>query len=739
MDSEIEARVLELLRGPGYQPQNKSEIARTLDVSPDDRAALRDCLRRLEQDGTLSKLKRGRYSLRNSSGKGNVLVGTLRIRQNGDAFFLPDLSDPQNREATQAVTEHTRILLARGALGTALSGDRVAVAVEQSGVPKWWKHVARKRDLIRQLEQSGEARWTGRVVKILERARNRFVGTFHADGKFLYVAPDEADIPTIDLSALPLPPNPSPVPGQKVLVNVTSWESRHSHPRGEIVRILGDPGTPGIDVLSLIYRYGLPTEFPHHVLAEAESRAALGIPDNELATREDWREKWVITIDPEDAKDFDDAIAVEALPDGGWELAVHIADVSFYVPSGSALDQEALSRGNSTYLVDRVIPMLPEPLSNGICSLRPDEDRLTRSVVMRFDKYGHRTSARFAKTVIRSRKRLSYEQAFALMRSDADPASEPVAILLHRAWDLASKLRTRRFDHGSLDLDFPEVKVILDPAGKPVELRTILYDESHQLIEEFMLAANEAVAQELKNRAGPAIYRIHDDPDEEKLYDFRDLARQFGHHVGDLTHRPELQKLLAQIKGSPEEHALKLGLLKSMKRAVYHADPLGHYGLNKSDYTHFTSPIRRYADLIVHRVLFKEPDDPANPRYARMGEIADHVSETERTSAAAEMDSVQIKKLEFIENLTRENPNQVFDAIIQDIRRIGLFVEIGAFQLKGLVKAEDLPGGDDYDFDRALQTFVGHYHGRKFALGQSIRVRLKNINRERNFIDFQAV
>ena len=745
MDSDLENRVLEHLRDPKYRPQNKSEMARALDLPPKDRSDLRAILGKLEGDGTILKLKRGRFSLRSSGGKGNVLVGTLRFRPSGDAFLLPDLSDPQNRAATQEVTEHTRIRVGSRFTGTALPGDRVAVAVEQSGVPKWWKHVARKRDLMRQMEEAGEMRWQGRVVKILERARNRFVGTYRVDGIFHYVSPDEPGLPSIEISRTHSLDEPGPAeielpePGQKVLVNVVDWASRHSHPRGEIVEVLGDPDAPGVDVMSIIHRYNLPVDFPDRVLKEADQQAARGVPEEEAKEREDWRKRFVITIDPEDAKDFDDAISVEELPDGGWELAVHIADVSFYVRPGTALDQEALERGNSTYLVDRVIPMLPEALSNGICSLRPDEDRLTRAVVMRFDKDGNRVGARFIKSVIRSRKRLAYEEAYALMISTRPDPSDEVAAMLKRSWDLASLIRKRRFENGSLDLDFPEVKVILNDQGKPVDLRLVQYDESHQLIEEFMLSANEAVAQHLKKRSSPSIYRVHDDPDEAKLFEFRNLAQLYGHHVGDLTNRSELQALLKMIKGRPEEQALKLGLLKSMKRAAYHADPLGHYGLAKSDYTHFTSPIRRYADLIVHRVLYKERDDVATPRYARMGEIAEHISETERTSASAEMDSVQLKKLEFMNILVRNDPNRTFEALIHDIRRMGVFVEIGEMQVKGLVKAEDLPGGDDYDYEPALQRFVGHYHGRKFELGQTIEVRLKQVDPVRNMIDFRAV
>src|ERR1043165_5622787 len=352
-------------------------------------------------------------------------------------------------------------------------------------------------------------------------------------------------------------------------------------------------------MLSIIRKYHLPTTFPQNVLEEAEQ-----IPEQVSARlsegREDLRGKFIVTIDPDDARDFDDAIDVERVPGGGWRLGVHIADVAAYVKPGSALDREAYKRGNSVYLPDRVIPMLPERLSNGVCSLNPNVNRLTHSVFLEFGKDGQTKSARFGRTVIRSAKRLTYRQAYAILQS---PPNDQLGERLHVAWELASLLRRNRFKQGSLDLDFPEVKVRLDQEGKPIQLERIENDESHQLIEEFMLAANEAVALELKNRLIPTVYRVHENPDPEKLGEYRELVLSHGYKVGDLSKRAELQRLLASLRGKPEEQALKIGLLKSLKRARYATQPLGHYGLAKNNSTHFTTPIRRYADLIVHRGL----------------------------------------------------------------------------------------------------------------------------------------
>src|SRR5205807_25183 len=371
--------------------------------------------------------------------------------------------------------------------------------------------------------------------------------------------------------------------GDKVVVRLEPWESRHVSPEGEIVEVLGPSSAPGVDMLSIIRKFHLPTEFPRAVTDEAEQ-----IPETVDASiwegREDLREQFIVTIDPDDARDFDDAINVERINGGGWKLGVHIADVSHYVAPGTQLDREALKRGNSVYLPDRVIPMLPERLSNGVCSLRPNVDRLAHSVFIEFDKSGRAKNARFAKSVIHSAKRLTYKEAYAILQEK--PNGE-LGQRLHTAWELASLLRRKRFEQGSLDLDFPEVKVHLDADGKATRLERVENDQSHQLIEEFMLAANEAVARELRHRAIPTIYRVHENPDPEKLAEYRGFVLSFNYRVGDLSHRAEIQRFLASIRGKPEEQALKIGLLKSLKRARYAPQPLGHYGLAKANYLHF--------------------------------------------------------------------------------------------------------------------------------------------------------
>jgi ribonuclease R len=438
---------------------------------------------------------------------------------------------------------------------------------------------------------------------------------------------------------------------------------------------------------------------------------------------------------------------VNKLPNGGWQLGVHIADVAAYVERGSALDREARRRGNSVYLPDRVIPMLPERLSNGVCSLKPGVDRLTHSVFVQFDKRGMAKSARFARSVIRSYHRLTYKEAYSiLMSAPRDQLGER----LHLAWELAALLRRKRFEHGALELDFPEVKVWVDAHGKPVRLERVENDESHQLIEEFMLAANEAVARELKKRVIPTIYRVHENPDPEKLAEYREFALSFGYKVGDLTHRAELQRLLAEIRGKPEEQALKVGLLKSLKRARYDPQPLGHYGLAKTNYLHFTSPIRRYADLVVHRALGRDgtPLPSAAPRtterrsrsdapyhMAEIASIAEHISATERNAADAEIDATQMKKLEFFQQQLAGRKPQVFSATVVDIRNYGLMVELPDALVTGLIHVSSLTD-DFFVFEPARRQLIGRRSRRRFKVGDNLSVFVARVDVFKRQVDF---
>jgi ribonuclease R len=744
--------ILAFMRSDAYHPMDKVDMSKALHIHSSDRRSIRDVLRDLEQEGLIARIRKDRYVLPQTA---NLVTGKIEVHRNGNAHVLPET--PGQRE----------VFISAANLGIAMHGDKVVAQVRHEG-----REQARVAD-----------RLEGRVIRILERATDRVVGLLQESARQTYfVVPDDSRMPH-NVYVRPGAVRLATVPhvGDKVVVKLAPWEDPRVSPEGEIIEVLGPAHAPGVDMLAIMRKYDLPQQFPPAVLTEAE-RISEEIHPDELANREDLRARMIITIDPDDARDFDDAIEVEPIRarNGevtGWHLSVHIADVSHYVQPGSALDVEAKKRGNSTYLADRVVPMLPERLSNGICSLKPHVDRLTCSAFIEFTKGGKVKSARFSKTVIRSAARLSYRQAFAVLQGrdfvpPLPPSMErearglatlaegpPVAIdpavgqAVRTAWELASVLRKNRFDNGSLDLDFPEVKVWLDENGKAVKLERQDNDISHQLIEECMLAANEAVAKELKDRLVPTVYRVHADPDAERLADFREQAAAYGIKAGDLTQRREVQKVLAAMKGTPEEYPLKLQFLKSLKRAEYDINPIGHYGLAKENYTHFTSPIRRYADLVVHRSLERaiglvtteaERERPGRgPRRAikagaSMGDmkaVADHISATERVSTDAERDSVMLKKIEyFLRQLTMKKPDE-FRAIVVDVRSYGLLVELPDVLITGMIHVSALPE-DFYIFDPVRLTFTGRKSKQRYKAGDEFPVAVARVDAYKRQIDF---
>ena len=707
----IREKLLALVRAPDYRPRDRDEIARALGLQGRDRVEVRKTLHELEHAGEIVRIRKNRYVLPSEA---DLVTGKLSIHQAGYGFLVPEKAGEPD------------IFIAAENTGTAMNGDRVVARISRDVPPRRAKVRA---------GQASQHRSEGRVIRILERARDTIVGTLQQTRNFYYVVPDDPRL--VHDVYVQVPPRAklpqTPTRDDKVVVRLEAWESRHVNPEGEIIEILGAATAPGIDMLSIIRKYDLPTEFPKSVLDEA-NRIPQSVEQKLIQGREDLRDQFIVTIDPDDARDFDDAINVEKIDqNGGWRLGVHIADVSAYVTPESALDREARRRGNSVYLPDRVIPMLPERLSNGVCSLNPSVDRLTHSVFIEFDKSGRAKDARFAKSVIRSAKRLTYKEAYAILQ--AKPNGE-LSRRLHTAWELASLLRRKRFEQGSLDLDFPEVKVHVDANGKPTRLERVENDQSHQLIEEFMLAANEAVARELRHRSIATIYRVHEDPDPEKLGEYREFILSFGYKVGDLSHRKEVQRFLASIKGKPEEQALKIGLLKSLKRARYAAQPLGHYGLAKAHYLHFTSPIRRYADFVVHRTL-AERNLPRRSKIdiGQIESLANHISDTERNAAEAEIESVRLKKLQFFEQQLKERNPEVFRAAIMDVRNYGLVVELPDALVTGVVHVSTL-SDDFYRFDAAQRWLVGRRTNRRFSVGDEIRVFVARVDTFKRQIDF---
>ena len=699
---KIREQVLALLARKDYRPLNKVDMARELRLAASERVVLRKTLRQLERAGEIARIRKNRYVL---PAEADLVTGKLSIHQVGYGFLSPETPGEPD------------VFIAAENIGTAMHGDRVVARISPD-TP--YGRIKGRRE--------------GRVIRILERAHDTIVGTLQRSQNFYYVVPDDPRF-VHDIYVHPdrdQRQQPSANVGDKVVVRLEAWESRHINPEGEIIEVLGAASAPGVDMLSIIRKFHLRAEFPKDVLDQAE-RIPEKIDSRQLEGREDLRKEFIVTIDPDDARDFDDAVQVEKT-NSGWRLGVHIADVAAYVEPGSALDREARRRGNSVYLPDRVIPMLPERLSNGVCSLKPGVDRLTHSVFLHFDKNGVAKSARFTRSVIRSAHRFTYKHAYAILKS---PPRDQLGERLHLSWELAALLRRKRFEHGGLDLDFPEVKVWVDKQGHPVKLERVENDESHQLIEEFMLAANEAVARELKKRAVPTVYRVHENPDPEKLAEYRELVLSFNYRVGDLTHRGELQRLLELIGGKPEEQALKIALLKSLKRARYFAQPLGHYGLAKANYLHFTSPIRRYADLVVHRALGRDTAArrPDQLGMAEIASIAEHISITERNAADAEIDAAQMKKLEFFQRQLDERNPQIFRAAVVDVRNYGLMVELPDALITGLVHVSSLTD-DFYLFEAARRQLIGRRSRKRFSVGDQLSVFVARVDIFKRQVDF---
>jgi ribonuclease R len=698
----MEELILRCLARHDYVPSNIPQLLQALGLRPNQQQPLQQALRHLEQNGQILRTKGNRYI---QSRVADLVPGRLRVNRQGKGFLEPD-------DLAQG-----EIIVPENATGTSFNGDRVLVR--------------------REIARGGKAaEATGTVVRILQRARATIVGTLQRGKQFLFVIPDDPRIPH-DIYVPPPRDTGRPAGiGDKVVVELHVWESRNSNPEGEIIEVLGPPDQEGVDMLSVLRQYNLPLHFPKKVLQEA---AALAKPrpqgeplPAELAGRVDCRAHGVVTIDPDDAKDFDDAIFLRRDGLKQWRLWVHIADVSHYVRVGGALDEEASRRGNSTYLVDRVIPMLPEALSNEICSLKPGVDRLTKCVEFLLSNEGRVLETKFYSAVIRSQQRFTYKEVLAVLQRPAN--GDPIERMLHQAHELAQNIRRARFRAGSLALDFPETKIRLDAHGRVLRIEKIENDVSHQLVEEFMLLANEAVAGRLMALRRPALYRVHEPPAEARLEEYRQDV--LSHHIpcGQLSHRPEVQKLLHHLDGLPIGPALKIGFLKSLMRARYAVEPLGHYGLCKAKYTHFTSPIRRYSDLVVHRVLF----DNQKPAPGALKPVAQHLSETERNSSDAERDSKDVKMFAFLRQQLKSGRPESYQALVIDLRNFGFFVDVTDLGLRGLVHLSSVVD-DFYVFDPARNQLVGRRSRRVIRVGNRLAVQVARVDTFKKQVDFKLV
>jgi ribonuclease R len=705
---KLRSAILSLLERPDYRPTDETGLSKHLGLSKKDRKVISHEVRILLSQGKLRRVRGDQLALaENTSAKDpdDTLRGRMMFRAGGSAIFIPETERTgESVDAIQIAADDT---------GVAMHGDRVEVQVHAG--------TQRRRD-GRGTEQ------TGRVLRVIERARAEIVGHLQKIRGTFYVTPDDPRL--IHDLYVPDPATgdvkPVPAPGDKVVVKLSEWKQRSHKLEGVIIERLGKTFEPRAELAGIYRKYNLDTAFPAEVEREVAAIPSTVQP-KELTGRLDYRDTPVFTIDPDDAKDFDDALSLETLDAGDVRIGIHIADVSTYVKPGTALDREAQKRGNSTYLVGTVVPMLPEKLSNGLCSLVEAQDRLCKAVFLTFDKKNRLKETSYANTVIRSRKRLTYKQAYAFLFENSlakiralplppkhqtgstgralndltDAELTDLQTWIRKLWSIASRLRTDRMANGSLDLDMPETKVFVDAEGYADRLEKIEHDESHQLIEEFMLAANEAVARVTRLHKLPSLYRVHDAPDEDKLDELRQFLGTFGVECGDLSQREEIVKLLETLTKHPQGYTLRTQLLRSLKKACYRASPDGHYGLAKKDYTHFTSPIRRYSDLVVHRVfdhyLVKHAGQPAATgtrpalTLGQMESIGEHLSLTEVNSAEAERESVKIKLLEFFERELTRKPKTKFDAVITDVRGNGLFVELTESMTFGYISINSTP------------------------------------------------
>lgn len=674
------------------------ELARHMHVSPTDYRGFRRLVKDLEREGALVRLRNGRFS---GTQDRNFTLGRLSVTSGGFGFLSPDEPGPD-------------VFLRSTALGSALDGDRVLVRVTLRGGT--------------QTQPEGE------VIRVVERAVRVLSGQLRKRGTQTFVEPDDPRFPPA-ITVSPDEVANSATDGDIVAIRLDDWEPGNTRPTARLTHILGRPGDPDVDVLSIIHARQLPLQFPPHVLEAVQDVPEI-ITSADLAGRVDLRHLNSFTIDPADARDHDDALSLERDEIDRLVVGIHIADVSHYVSEGSPLDHEALSRGTSVYLVDRVIPMLPEPLSSGICSLIPDSDRLTLSVLVTFTDEGNLVETRIEQTVIRSRARLSYEQAQTAIVGEPDPQVAAFADDIRLLERIRAKLTDRRIGRGSIDLDLPEPEVCLDDRGVPTRITPRLRLNSHRLIEEFMLLANDTVAERLSYMAVPSLYRVHEPPDRQKLEDFSAIASAFGHRFPKAVDAVAIQGFLKSIEGTKEAPVLNERLLRSMKKAVYQPKNLGHFGLASRCYTHFTSPIRRYPDLLTHRILRERLwSGFSNDRVAQLEErlpgIGDLATEREVNAQQAERESIKVKQIHFYENRIGD----VFEGTIIGVRPLGFFVQLDDTLTDGLVHVRTLED-DYYQYDERRVTLVGERTGRTFSLGDRAEVTVVRADRRQRQIDF---
>ncbi|MFD2208361.1 ribonuclease R [Virgibacillus halophilus] len=662
-------------------------------------------LNELESAGELVRTRKNRFGLPE---KMNLIRGKIQMHAKGFAFLIPDNDDQPD------------VYIHHSDLASAMNEDKVLVRIEKT------------------LEEGN--RPEGKVIRILERSVSQIVGTFENNKAFGFVIADDKRIPN-DIF-IPKGKFNGAVNGHKVIARITKYPEKQKSAEGEIVQILGHKNDPGIDILSIIYKYGISIDFPDEVLEQARATPE-NISETDLGNRHDLRDQTIVTIDGADAKDLDDAVTVTEMDNGNYKLGVHIADVSYYVPRGSAIDKEAYERGTSVYLVDRVIPMIPHRLSNGICSLNPQVDRLTLSCEMEIDPQGTVINHEIFPSVIKTTARMTYHDVNKILVDDDDELKKkynPLVDMFKRMEKLAAILRHKRMGRGAIDFDFKEAAVLVDEKGKPKDVVIRERSVAERLIEEFMLAANETVAEHFHWMDVPFIHRIHEDPDEGKLQHFFEFLAGLGLNVkgkANDIHPQSLQKIIEEVKDEPEEMIVSKLMLRSMKQAKYDPQSIGHFGLATKFYTHFTSPIRRYPDLIVHRLIRtylvngKLDNNTLKSWKDKLPEIAKHTSEMERRAVDAERDTDDLKKAEFM----KDKVGEVFTGVISSVTSFGMFVELEN-TIEGLVHVSYLTD-DYYHFDEKHYSLIGERTKKIYRIGDEVKVKVVGVNVDEHVVDFE--
>ncbi len=699
--------LIALMQEKAYRPMLFDELCEALSLHEDtDRFAFKEQLLRLEQDGRVVRTRTARFAL---AKKMDLLIGLLQVKSRGFGF-VSDEDEPTKEWYISA-----------GDMGGAMDGDRV---------------------MVRKKRASGGSREEGEIIRVLKRARTTVVGTLKTYTGYGFVAPDDKHLSmAIFVAGEHLY---HAVDGQKVVVEITAYpDTTMQSATGVIKEVLGFPNDPGVDILAIVRKFGIPERFPIEVL-EAAERIEREIDEREIAKRKDLRDEVIVTIDGKDAKDLDDAVSVKVLDNGHVLLGVHIADVSYYVKENSLLDQEAYRRATSVYLVDRVIPMLPPRLSNGICSLNPQEDRLTLTCEMEFSPSLEMVRHDLYPSVIRTTERMTYQDVNTLLLDEDEVLQAryaPLITMFFAMRDLAMRLRERRMDRGAVDFHMAETKIQVDEEGHPIGLVQRTRNIAEMIIEEFMLAANETVAEHFFWMEAPFLYRIHEAPSVEKMMALNEFVHHFGYHVKAATHvHPKaLQNLLESVRGKREETVISYVTLRSLKQARYSAENLGHFGLSAKYYTHFTSPIRRYPDLIVHRILrelmidVRMDENRRQNWLARLPEIATHTSERERNATDAERETDLIKKIEFMQ----DKVGQTFDGMISGVTGFGFFVQLDN-SVEGLVHVSYLHD-DYYHYHETLHALIGERFKRTYRIGDRVRVTVATAKKEQLSIDFSMV